>query len=165
MYVFFWVFPRRPGKYPKEYIQDSKHGESLKSRVQCLFCFKVEVNDCWNSLMWKTFTSPFYNATAFTWSDHAFFFTSFVKHSIENEQFEYPVCSSVAWNLHSARPLNCFLVSEHRNNTERSLHIITEFLYHEKQYKRVILCLDDQILTLKENAFIWRWSNPDVFTM
>jgi len=21
-----------PGKYPKEYIQDSKHGESLKSR-------------------------------------------------------------------------------------------------------------------------------------
>ena len=23
---------RTPGKYPKEYIQDSKHGESLKSR-------------------------------------------------------------------------------------------------------------------------------------
>ena len=23
---------RMPGKYPKEYIQDSKHGESLKSR-------------------------------------------------------------------------------------------------------------------------------------
>ena len=23
-----------PGKYPKEYIQDSKHGESLKSRIQ-----------------------------------------------------------------------------------------------------------------------------------
>jgi hypothetical protein len=22
-----------PGKYPKEYIQDSKHGESLKSRM------------------------------------------------------------------------------------------------------------------------------------
>ena len=22
-----------PGKYPKEYIQDSKHGESLKSRI------------------------------------------------------------------------------------------------------------------------------------
>jgi hypothetical protein len=57
LYVFFWVFPRRqivicrrfgtlcqfhlqrlgveystPGKYPKEYIQYSKHGESLKSR-------------------------------------------------------------------------------------------------------------------------------------
>ena len=24
---------RTPGKYPKEYIQDSKHGESLKSRI------------------------------------------------------------------------------------------------------------------------------------
>ena len=23
-----------PGRYPKEYIQDSKHGESLKSRKQ-----------------------------------------------------------------------------------------------------------------------------------
>ena len=62
LYVFFWVFPRRPsvvcrrfgtlyqfhliegsetsanhnrtpGKYPREYIQDSKHGESLKSRI------------------------------------------------------------------------------------------------------------------------------------
>ena len=22
-----------PGKYPKEYIQDSKHGEGLKSRI------------------------------------------------------------------------------------------------------------------------------------
>jgi len=36
LYVFFWVFPRRPrtpGKYPKEYIQYSKHGESLKSRL------------------------------------------------------------------------------------------------------------------------------------
>ena len=26
-----------PGKYPKEYIQDSKHGESLKSRIQNYF--------------------------------------------------------------------------------------------------------------------------------
>jgi len=26
---------RTPGKYPKEYIQDSKHGESLKSRMMC----------------------------------------------------------------------------------------------------------------------------------
>jgi hypothetical protein len=25
-------YNRTPGKYPKEYIQDSKHGESLKSR-------------------------------------------------------------------------------------------------------------------------------------
>jgi len=25
-----------PGKYPKEYIQDSKHGESLKSSVSVL---------------------------------------------------------------------------------------------------------------------------------
>jgi hypothetical protein len=63
LYVFFWVFPRRqikicrrfrtlshghrqrlseanpaplnptPGKYPKENIQDSEHGENLKSRV------------------------------------------------------------------------------------------------------------------------------------
>jgi hypothetical protein len=37
LYVFFWVFPRlqialTPGKYPKEYIKYSKHGESLKSR-------------------------------------------------------------------------------------------------------------------------------------
>ena len=28
---------RTPGKYPKEYIQDSKHGESLKSRKLVLF--------------------------------------------------------------------------------------------------------------------------------
>jgi hypothetical protein len=27
LYMFFWVFP------PKEYIQDSEHGENLKSRV------------------------------------------------------------------------------------------------------------------------------------
>jgi len=28
---------RTPGKYPKEYIQDSKHGKSLKSRnPKCL---------------------------------------------------------------------------------------------------------------------------------
>jgi hypothetical protein len=35
LYVFFWVFLRRqtPGKYPKEHIQYSKHGESLKSRI------------------------------------------------------------------------------------------------------------------------------------
>ena len=26
-----------PGKYPKEYIQDSKHGESLKSSVKLNF--------------------------------------------------------------------------------------------------------------------------------
>ena len=32
---------RTPGKYPKEYIQDSKHGESLKSRVE----FGNETND------------------------------------------------------------------------------------------------------------------------
>jgi hypothetical protein len=39
LYTFFWVFPRRqneltpgkPGKYPKESIQDSEHGENLKS--------------------------------------------------------------------------------------------------------------------------------------
>ena len=67
-YVFFWVFPRRlivvcrrfgtlyrfhlqgldvksaynnqtPGKNPKEYIIDSKHGESLKSRIEYqLYC-------------------------------------------------------------------------------------------------------------------------------
>jgi hypothetical protein len=53
--MLFWVFPRRilhieplkmdltegsemaklnliPGKYPKEHIQDSEHGENLKSR-------------------------------------------------------------------------------------------------------------------------------------
>jgi hypothetical protein len=52
MYVFFWVFPRRQIKfcrrfgtlcqvhlqrfdeeYPKENIQDSEHGENLKSRI------------------------------------------------------------------------------------------------------------------------------------
>ena len=32
LYVFFWV----SGKYPKEYRQDSKHGESLKSRMQAV---------------------------------------------------------------------------------------------------------------------------------
>jgi hypothetical protein len=26
-----------PGKYPKDYIQDSKHSESLKSRLQVVF--------------------------------------------------------------------------------------------------------------------------------
>jgi hypothetical protein len=38
LYLFFWVFPRRqtPEKYPKEKIQYSKHGESLKSRIACL---------------------------------------------------------------------------------------------------------------------------------
>ena len=30
-----------PGRYPKEYIQDSKHGESLKSRI-----FGVLLNKC-----------------------------------------------------------------------------------------------------------------------
>ena len=30
---------RTPGKYPKEYTQDSKHGESLKSRIQTNFVF------------------------------------------------------------------------------------------------------------------------------
>ena len=30
-------YNRTPGKYPKEYIQDSKHGESLKSEIiKCL---------------------------------------------------------------------------------------------------------------------------------
>ena len=28
---------RMPGKYPKEYIQDLKHGESLKSKMQYNF--------------------------------------------------------------------------------------------------------------------------------
>ena len=28
---------RTPGKYPKEYIKESEHGESLKSRQHCLF--------------------------------------------------------------------------------------------------------------------------------
>src|SRR5215468_2922200 len=28
-----------PGKYPKEHIQYSKHGESLKSRIACFFIF------------------------------------------------------------------------------------------------------------------------------
>ena len=66
LYIFFWVFPRRqivvgrrfgtlcqfhlqrldersanynltPGKYPKEYIQYSNHGESLKSRVYVFY--------------------------------------------------------------------------------------------------------------------------------
>jgi hypothetical protein len=54
LYTFFWVFPRRqmdltegsetsaqliltPGKYPKENIQDSEHGENLKSRKKILF--------------------------------------------------------------------------------------------------------------------------------
>ena len=41
--VFFWVFPWRlinqtPGKYRKEYRQDSKHGKSLKSRTTCIVC-------------------------------------------------------------------------------------------------------------------------------
>jgi hypothetical protein len=68
LYVFFWVFPRRQivcgvlrtqplkmeltegsetsanhnltsGKYPKEYIQYSKHGESLKSRILLVVSF------------------------------------------------------------------------------------------------------------------------------
>ena len=29
----YYNFNHTPGKYPKEYIQDSKHGESLKSRI------------------------------------------------------------------------------------------------------------------------------------
>ena len=36
-----WYYTRAEGKYPKEYIQDSKHGESLKSRVE----FGNETND------------------------------------------------------------------------------------------------------------------------
>jgi len=31
LYVFFWVIPR--GNYPKENIQHTEHGESLKSRI------------------------------------------------------------------------------------------------------------------------------------
>jgi len=31
------AYDQTPGKYPKEYIQDSKHGESLKSRVASAF--------------------------------------------------------------------------------------------------------------------------------
>ena len=71
--MFFWVFPRRqivvgrlytrplkmeltqgsetsanynltPGKYPKEHIQYSNHGESLKSRI-LLFTFSVSVKE------------------------------------------------------------------------------------------------------------------------
>ena len=33
---------RTPGKYPKEYIQDSKHGESLKSRKRKLVICKTQ---------------------------------------------------------------------------------------------------------------------------
>ena len=39
---------RTPGKYPKEYIQDSKHGGSLKSRIILPLIFvQTERNGVW----------------------------------------------------------------------------------------------------------------------
>ena len=35
-----------PGKYPNEYIQDSKHGESLKSRIPFLFLTPRQYTFC-----------------------------------------------------------------------------------------------------------------------
>ena len=75
MYIFFWVFPRRqplkmkltqgsetsanynltPGKYPKEYIQYSNHGESLKSRI---FYFMQSFSMCFQiTFQGETFTT------------------------------------------------------------------------------------------------------------
>jgi len=35
---------RTPGKYPKEYIQDSKHGESMKSRRKAVFLTAIDTS-------------------------------------------------------------------------------------------------------------------------
>jgi hypothetical protein len=65
LYVFFWVFEEffiqplkmdptegsetsvklnlTPGKYPKENIQVSEHGENLKSRIRLVYCKIVTV--------------------------------------------------------------------------------------------------------------------------
>jgi hypothetical protein len=37
---------RTLGKYPKEYIQDSKHGESLKSRLRNIDCKEASFVAC-----------------------------------------------------------------------------------------------------------------------
>jgi hypothetical protein len=53
-----------PGRYPKDYYtQDSKHGESLKSR--CILCFTVEmhekkmaVTECCFEVAFRIFQAP-----------------------------------------------------------------------------------------------------------
>jgi hypothetical protein len=38
-----------PGKYPKENIQVSEHGENLKSRIVRVLCFKYHLGTLWSA--------------------------------------------------------------------------------------------------------------------